>query len=130
MTDDARSQWESSCIRWLNVSFKALAEHARRMGHGDRGVLMVNVDTANMEHMLAHEPTMPLPETWLPADSFLDAIRGPKGMGPEAPQRWAQMLAVMDPRADVALFLHSTPTSDSQWFFRFLLVTDGNLPVH
>jgi hypothetical protein len=129
---ERRALWETTVDRWLHAVLSGLADHARRLAQGDRGVLFVAVDTVEMERMLETSRLVAGDPKWFPVDIFIDMIQRPepKGMGLETGRRWAEAIRVMDPARDVALFVTSKPNSDGHWFSRFLVMHDGNVEVH
>jgi hypothetical protein len=135
MTDrrqERRASWETTVDRWLHAVFSGLADHARRLAQGDRGVLFVAVDTVEMERMLETSRLAAVDPQWFPVDVFIEMIQRPqpKGIGIETGRRWAGAIRIMDPAHDVALFVTSKPNSDGHWFSRFLIMHDGNVEVH
>jgi len=130
MNMERQKAWEETCERWLKVVFPALAEHALHLGRGDRGVLMVPVDTSDMEHQLACGAGRMDP-AWHPAEEFLAMVQHLGGVGPDALSRWRVALELMDPQNEVALFLMSTPDADTgEWFSRFIVAGGGTMTVH
>jgi hypothetical protein len=129
---EPRTLWETTVDRWLHAGFSDLAGHARRLGQGDRGVLVVAVDTVEMERMLETSPLGAVDPKWFPVDVFTEMIQRPepKGRGLETARRWAEAIRMMDPARDVALFVTSKPNSEGHWFSRFLIMHDGNVEVH
>lgn len=118
--------WMMTCSDWLRVVRPALIGHAKRVANGDRGVLQVNIDTPEMQrHLTAPTSIVQLVPVWLPAEEFVAIVGDRSGVGPENSRRWAEVLTVMDPSRDVALFLHSTPDSEGRWFSRFIFLKDG-----
>jgi hypothetical protein len=49
---ERRALWATTVDRWLHAVFSGLPDHARRLAEGDRGVLLVAVETVAMERML------------------------------------------------------------------------------
>ena len=99
------------------------AEYYVKLGNGDRGVLRVHVDTAEMrQHLKPPHALVRLDPAWHPADEFIAFVAGNDGVGAETARRWAEQLAAMNPSDDVALFIHSTPDSDGRWFSRFIFL--------
>ena len=127
-----RTAWEETVVRWLPAVFPVLAEHARRLAQGERGVLFLTIDTAEMQRMLSTPGTRTviLDPAWRPAAGFIKNMSDLAGVGPETAGRWAAMINIMDPARDVALFLASSPDADGGWFSRFLVTHDGSVPVH
>jgi hypothetical protein len=70
--------------------------------------------------------------TWIPIDSFIEIIRPqePTGLGPETAERWRAAISILDPRRDLALFLHSTPDADDHWLSRFITEHNGQTTIH
>ena len=126
-----RESWYAASNLWLHRVFPALAESARHVAHGDRGVIELTMNTPDMKRMLAAAGSIRVSVDlcWHPADNFVTLVNDPANVGPETGRRWGNMLAVMDPTSDVALFLHSTPNVDGRWFLRFLVVHDGKMPA-
>lgn len=127
-SEDARAAWSDVCQRWLDVSFSAIAAHALEVADGDQGVLMVEVDTEKMNRLLAlaAKPNASVPvrldPIWLPAGEFLKIIREHATDGEGSAERWGKVLEAMDPRRDVALYLH-TPKNSARYFSRFLFTS-------
>jgi len=104
----------------------ALIEHGLRVADGDRGVLQVNFDAVDMRAQLTRpESFVKLVPSWLLAEDFIEMVQGREGVGVETARRWVEQLNSMDPREDVALFLHSTPDGDGRWFSRFIFLKRG-----
>ena len=129
---ELRTLWETTVDRWLHAVLSDLADHARRLAQGNRGVLVVAVDTVEMERMLETSRLVVADPKWFPDAMFIEMIQrpGPEGRGFETARRWAQTIAIMDPSHDVALFVTSRPNSEGHWFSRFLVMHDGNIEVH
>ncbi len=123
--------WEELVKRWLPASFAVLAAHNHEMAKGDRGVMMVPIDVHTMQEMLAGAPAR-IDPVWQPADEFIRIIKStPSSISAESVARWEQMLAVMDPKRDVALFLASrVPDTNGTYFTRFFVTHDGSVPVN
>jgi hypothetical protein len=117
------AEWMAVSTKWLSVVRPALAQHCVKLGNGDRGVLRVNIDTAEMlRHLEPPHAFVRLEPAWLPFYEFVSIVGGNNGVGAETARRWAGQLASMNPSRDVVLFLHSTPDTDGRWFSRFIFV--------
>ncbi len=117
--------WMASCTHWLRVVLPALLDHTRRVAHGDRGVLQVNIDTEEMRSQLTASTSMVLLEpVWAPTEEFVAILGERAGVGGDTGRRWAEQLTTMDPLRDVALFLYSTPDADGRWLSRFIFIKD------
>ena len=129
---ERRTLWETTVDRWLHAVLSDLADHARRLAQGDRGVLLVAVDTVEMERMLETSRLVAVDPKWFPVEMFIEMIQRPEpvGRGIETARRWAEAIRMMDPARDVALFVTSQPNSEGHWFSRFLVMHDGNVEVH
>lgn len=134
---DGLAAWSDAVQRWLSFVYTPLCEHAIHVAQGDRGVLVVEANTAQLEAMLAG---MEAPDTttvigltplWLPIDAFLESIRDAHD-DRTAWRRWQAPLAVMDPRRDVALFIHTDPNAEPGigHYSRFLVLNSEHPPVH
>jgi hypothetical protein len=129
---DAQRVWYALSTYWVRLAWRALADHSRSRAHGGtRGVLNVQLDTCDFIRMLTPRRTVaPLETRWVPAGVFTAAAAGVVLAGPERVRRWEEMLAVMDPARDVAVFLHSTPTEEGEWYARLLIGLDQDVPIH
>ena len=129
---ERRTLWETTVDRWLHAVLSDLADHARRLAQGDRGVLLVAVDTVEMERMLETSRLVAVDPKWFPFEMFIEMIQRPEpvGRGIETARRWAEAISMMDPARDVALFVTSPPNSEGHWFSRLLVMHDGNVEVH
>jgi hypothetical protein len=128
---DGRRVWYALSTYWLRLAWRTLATHSRARGHGTRGVLSLKVDTPDFLRMLTAPGTAAqLETTWVPAGAFTAAAATVVLAGHERLQRWEEMLAVMDPARDTAVFLHSTPRQDGQWYARLLVGLDQHVATH
>jgi hypothetical protein len=120
---DREAQWMAASTKWLTVVRSLLIEHALRMAGGERGVMQLSIDTSEIQaHLKATTTTVRLDPIWLPMEEFISIVGSREGVGHDTAERWANTLAAMDPRKDVALFLCSRPDDDGRWFSRYVFL--------
>jgi hypothetical protein len=124
--------WEGLLQRWVQAVLPSLEARSREMGNGDCGVMTIPLDLEKIQRMLGGRPERFDP-VWQPADKFIRLLREEPGpISADSIARWEQMLAVMDPRRDAALFLMLTanPDESGPMVTRFIVTHDGSVPVN
>lgn len=121
---EKKAAWLGACERWIDIVFPALARVALR--RQVRGVLVLTVSTEEIDEALAAgsakaEPNVTHKGTWLSMRDFLDAFA-------HEPADIRAALEMMDPTADVAIFVRSSESPDA--FTRFLVMPARTKAVH
>ena len=62
--DTRRATWNETSGRWLDVVKPALIEHAKRVGQGEQGILIIKIDTDEMVRHLSGPSRVALEPTW------------------------------------------------------------------
>lgn len=128
-------RWRQATTEWLKLTQDSLVAHAIKTGEGERGVLLVTADLAEMENVIAaaKKPNMRIrmtaTPTWVPIDEFLTAVRD-EHVDATAAERYRPALEVMDATRDAALFLSSVPAADGSFYSRFLIINSLDGTVH
>jgi hypothetical protein len=119
--------WVAALTEWLRFLRPILTRHAQTMARGERGVVMIRIDTEEMRrHIAAKHAIFQLEPAWFSVEDFIAGLGdGRTGVSKEDGKRWAAQLMTMDPREDVAFFLLSTPDPEGRWFSRFTFLKRG-----
>jgi hypothetical protein len=121
---EKKGPWLIACERWIDIVFPALARVALR--RQVRGVLVLTLSTEEIDAALAAPSATPQSNprhkgAWLSMRDFLDGFA-------QEPADIRAALEMMDPAADVAIFVRSSESADA--FTRFLLMPARTKAVH
>ena len=122
--EQRRRSWRETSTRWINVVQPGRMQRATGMARGERGVLVLRLDTADMDAMIAGRLTGRTP-LWLNYRDFTALLSRSDDLPLGTAQRWAAQIMRADPHQDVSLFFLSPPDDRGRSFSRFITIRGG-----
>src|SRR5437667_11538185 len=123
--EQRRRSWRETSTPWINVVQPGRMQRATGMARGERGVLVLRLDTADMDAMIAGSGLTGRTPPWLNYRDFTALLSRSDDLPLGTAQRWAAQIMRADPHQDVSLFFLRPPDDRGRSFSRFITIRDG-----
>jgi hypothetical protein len=116
--------------RWAHLTRRTIMAAARQVSHGQRGVLVVSINLATMDAMMASDTlSAKLDAAWFDLDRYIAGMQQLGTMTPERLQECVTMITTLNPDHEVAVQIEEIEQPGRQSLSTLIIVPDGDRTI-